>query len=53
MAVETRRGCGYRKVGGIYLVCDGAGFRCDQLPVNLEVIPDSWERTIKRLKNAN
>lgn len=39
MAVEQKRGCGYRKVGGLYLVCDGVGFRCDLLPYNLEVCP--------------
>ncbi len=39
MAIEKKRGCGYRKVGGMYLVCDGAGFGCDQLPFNLEVCP--------------
>jgi len=39
MAVEKRRGCGFRKVGGMYLVCDGAGFGCNQLPFNLEVCP--------------
>jgi hypothetical protein len=39
MAVEARRGCGYRKVGGIYLVCNGAGVVCDRLPFPLHVCP--------------
>jgi hypothetical protein len=39
MAVEARRGCGYRKVGGIYLVCNGAGVVCDRLPFPLRVCP--------------
>lgn len=34
---EFERGCGYRKVGGVYLVCDGASFTCDGLPV--EMVP--------------
>jgi hypothetical protein len=30
---ETARGCGYRKPGGLYLVCDGRGLRdCGRLP---------------------
>ncbi len=39
MAVERRRGCGYRKVGGLYLVCDGPGVACDRLPWPLTVCP--------------
>jgi len=31
------RGCGYRKAGGVYLVCDGSGYGCDALPV--EMVP--------------
>jgi hypothetical protein len=33
---EQKRGCGYRKIGGLYLVCDGATFECDGLPLPLE-----------------
>jgi hypothetical protein len=34
---EARRGCGYRKIGGLYLVCDpGASLVCDGLPLELE-----------------
>jgi hypothetical protein len=39
MAIEARRGCGYRKVGGLYLVSDGRGVVCDRLPILLEVCP--------------
>ena len=39
MAVEAKRGCGYRKVGGLYLVSDGLGIPCDRLPITLEVCP--------------
>lgn len=37
MAVEARRGCGYRKVGGLYLVGSGGGIACDRLPMAIEV----------------
>lgn len=36
---EGRRGCGYRKVGGLYLRFDGATKDCGKLPVPLEVCP--------------
>lgn len=39
MAIEPRRGCGFRKVGGIYLVTDGPGVVCDRLPILLSVCP--------------
>lgn len=39
MAVEPKRGCGFRKVGGLYLVCDGAGWPCGRLPLPLTVCP--------------
>lgn len=35
MAVETKRGCGYRKIGGLYLVGDGLALECRHLPVDL------------------
>ncbi|MCK4958675.1 MAG: hypothetical protein KAT00_04735 [Planctomycetes bacterium] len=34
---EGPRGCGYRKVGGTYLVCDGPGHPCEILPLELHV----------------
>lgn len=39
MAVEAKRGCGYRKVGGLYLVGSGQGIACDRLPIALEICP--------------
>ena len=36
MSVEPRRGCGYRVVGGLYIVVDGKGGLCDRLPYPLE-----------------
>lgn len=39
MAVEPRRGCGYRKIGGLYLVSGGHGVFCDRLPIPLEICP--------------
>lgn len=39
MAVEARRGCGYRKKGGIYLVSDALSAPCDRMPYKLDVCP--------------
>jgi len=39
MAVEARRGCGYRKVGGTYLVGGGIGVPCDRMPFELGICP--------------
>jgi len=39
MAAEARRGCGYRKIGGLYLVSGGRGVYCDRLPIPLDVCP--------------
>jgi hypothetical protein len=39
MAAEARRGCGYRKVGGLYLVADGFGTHCCKIPFDLTVCP--------------
>lgn len=36
---EQKRGCGYRKIGGIYLVCGGRGIECKLLPYPLDVCP--------------
>lgn len=38
-AVEARRGCGFRKAGGLYLVGGGVGVPCDRLPFELSVCP--------------
>jgi hypothetical protein len=39
MAVEPRRGCGFRKIGGLYFVGGGRGVVCDRLPIQLDVCP--------------
>ena len=37
--VEGKRGCGYRKPGGLYLVAAGRGRPCGLLPIALEACP--------------
>jgi len=39
MATESRRACGYRKVGGLYLVSTQFGAPCCKLPLALHVCP--------------
>jgi hypothetical protein len=39
MAVEAKRGCGYRKVGGMYLVSGKLNAGCNWLPYELSVCP--------------
>ena len=39
MAIESRRGCGYRKVGGLYLAGAMTGAPCCLLPLPLVVCP--------------
>jgi hypothetical protein len=39
MASEAKRGCGYRKVGGLYLVGPKLSGGCGKLPVELHVCP--------------
>lgn len=39
MAQETKRGCGYRKVGGIYLVGGFTTSPCDRLPMEVGHCP--------------
>lgn len=39
MAVEAKRGCGYRKVGGLYLVGEFGGAPCCRMPILLNVCP--------------
>lgn len=39
MATEARRRCGYRKVGGLYLMGSGEGAPCDRLPIPVSVCP--------------
>lgn len=39
MAIEAVRGCGYRKVNGLYLMGEGIQMACDRLPFELVVCP--------------
>jgi hypothetical protein len=39
MAVEIKRGCGYRKIHGTYLVGDYINVPCDRLPFPIEACP--------------
>ena len=39
MAVEAKRGCGYRKVGGLYLVSGKLAAPCCKLPYLLSICP--------------
>src|SRR4030095_13225521 len=39
MAIEPKRGCGYRKVGGTYLMGGRLGAPCCKLPFALDVCP--------------
>lgn len=39
MAQEMERGCGYRKVGGLYLISGGIWAECDRLPFELTICP--------------
>jgi len=35
MAIEPIRGCGFRKVHGLYLVGDAVGLPCDRMPFRI------------------
>lgn len=37
--IEAKRGCGYRKPGGLYLVADGPFSSCGRMPIPLGVCP--------------
>lgn len=39
MAVEGKRGCGFRKIGGLYMVGEYVSVPCDRLPFILDVCP--------------
>jgi hypothetical protein len=41
--MESRRGCGWRKHGGLYLCSDGVGMDCDRLPYPLTTCPTCGE----------
>ncbi len=36
---ESKRGCGYRKQGGLYLMAGGPSAECGKLPLELTVCP--------------
>lgn len=39
VAVEEKRSCGYRKVGGIYIIGEGIPVVCDRLPMEIKTCP--------------
>lgn len=39
VSLEGKRGCGYRKPGGMYMVNDGPGLPCGRIPFPLSVCP--------------
>ena len=49
MAVEAKRGCGFRKAGGLYLVSDALGEPCERLPIPVVPCPCCGER-IKQVR---
>jgi hypothetical protein len=59
VAVEARRGCGYRKIGGIYLETDpGEAFACGRLPIPLRPCPlcgqhPRFTRGLRQLRPKN
>lgn len=58
MAAEAKRGCGFRRVGGTYLVADGPGFPCGRFPVHLIPCPlcdhrPAFTRSLQRITPRN
>ena len=39
MAIEAKRGCGFRKIHGLYMVADGLSAACDRLPIEIGACP--------------
>jgi hypothetical protein len=39
LRIDHRRGCGWRKSGGLYLISEGLAAPCGRLPIPLEVCP--------------
>ncbi len=37
--IEHKRGCGFRKPGGLYMMADGLGRSCGRMPIILEICP--------------
>lgn len=55
MSVEAKRGCGFRKVGGTYMVSGKLLSPCDRLPFKLSVCPCCGEgyRPSRNLRRVN
>lgn len=51
MAVESKRGCGFRRAGGAYLVSEGLGEPCERLPIPLDCCPTCGQG-IKQTRSA-
>jgi len=39
MAIEAKRGCGFRKINALYLCGSGISISCDRLPYLIEYCP--------------
>jgi hypothetical protein len=50
MAVESERGCGYRKAGGLYLVSGGIGEPCERLPISTAKCPCCKRSPIEKVR---
>jgi len=58
MAVEAKRGCGYRKIGGTYLEGDPGGFACGRFPLAIAPCPlcdhrPAFSRALQRITPKN
>lgn len=52
-AVEAKRGCGWRKSGGLYLVTGGGiGEPCERLPISLAECPCCRRRSIEQTRST-
>jgi len=51
MAVEAKRGCGYRKAGGLYIVAGGVGEPCERLPIPIVTCPTCGNDSVTRPRN--
>jgi len=49
MAVEAKRGCGFRKAGGLYIVSEGLSEPCERLPIPVLPCPFCCAR-IKQIR---
>lgn len=50
MAVEARRGCGYRKAGGLYITSAGIGEPCERLPIPIAQCPVCQHAPVARTR---